>query len=97
MANKLPFEGIRVVDFGWVWAGTVLGHIMADHGAEVIKIESRKRLDGLRLGRVFELGDTLELNPAFHNNNRSKMSITLDWASPKGHELIKELDQKEPT
>jgi len=50
MANKLPFEGIRVVDFGWVWAGTVLGHIMADHGAEVIKIESRKRLDGLRLG-----------------------------------------------
>lgn len=39
MANKLPFEGIRVVDFGWVWAGTVLGHIMADHGAEVIKIE----------------------------------------------------------
>ena len=94
MANKLPFEGIRVVDFGWVWAGTVLGHILAEHGAEVIKIESRKRLDGLRLGRVFELGDTLELNPAFHNNNRSKMSITLDWASPKGHEIIKELIKK---
>jgi len=94
MANKLPFEGIRIVDFGWVWAGTVLGHIMADHGAEVIKIESRKRLDGLRLGRVFELGDTLELNPAFHNNNRSKMSITLDWASPQGYEIIKKLIQK---
>ena len=94
MANKLPFAGIRVVDFGWVWAGTVLGHIMADHGAEVIKIESRKRLDGLRLGRVFELGDTLELNPAFHNNNRSKMSITLDWNTPKGHELIIELIKK---
>jgi benzylsuccinate CoA-transferase BbsF subunit len=94
MANKLPFEGIRVVDFGWVWAGTVLGHIMADHGAEVIKIESRKRLDGLRLGKVFELGDTLELNPAFHNNNRSKMSITLDWSSPQGYELIKKLIAK---
>ncbi|MFH1382226.1 MAG: CoA transferase [Chloroflexota bacterium] len=91
---KLPFEGYRVVDFGWVWAGTVLGHILADHGAEVIKIESKKRLDGLRLGRVFELGDTLEVNPAFHNNNRSKMSITLDWTTPRGHELILELIRK---
>ena len=89
--SKLPFEGYRVVDFGWVWAGTVLGHILADHGAEVIKIESRKRLDGMRLGKVFELGDTLELNPFFHNNNRSKMSITLDWSTPRGTELIKQL------
>jgi benzylsuccinate CoA-transferase BbsF subunit len=92
--RKLPFEGCRVVDFGWVWAGTVLGHILADHGAEVIKVESRRRLDGLRLGRVFELGETLELNPHFQNLNRNKLSITVDISQPKGAELIKELVKK---
>ncbi|MFC1990833.1 CaiB/BaiF CoA transferase family protein [Chloroflexota bacterium] len=94
MAKKQILEGYRVVDFGWVWAGTVLGQILADHGAEVIKIESKKRLDGLRLGKVFELGETLEVNTYFHNLNRNKLSITVDISQPKGAELIKELVKK---
>lgn len=85
------FEGLRVVDFGWVWAGTVLGHILADYGAEVIKVESKRRLDGLRLGKVFELGDTLEMNPYFHNLNRNKQSITLDITKEEAVRLVKEL------
>ena len=89
--KKLTFSGLRVVDFGWVWAGTVLGHILADHGAEVIKIESKRRLDGLRLGKVFELGETLEINPWFHNLNRNKLSITIDITKHPGAELIKKL------
>lgn len=94
MMKELPLEGYRVVDFGWVWAGTVLGHILADYGAETIKVESRRRLDGLRLGRVFELGTTLEINPTFHNLNRNKLSITLDMQQPKGVQLLKELISK---
>ncbi len=90
MAKQI-FEGLRVVDFGWVWAGTVLGHILADYGAEVIKVESKRRLDGLRLGKVFELGDTLEMNPYFHNLNRNKLSITLDITKEDAVHLIKEL------
>lgn len=92
--KKLTFADLRVVDFGWVWAGAVLGHILADHGAEVIKVESKRRLDGLRLGKVFELGETLEINPWFHNLNRNKLSATIDITKPKGAELIKELVQK---
>lgn len=91
MMKKFPLQGCRVVDFGWVWAGTVLGHILADYGAETIKVESRRRLDGLRLGRVFELGTALEVNPTFHNLNRNKLSITVDMQQPKGVELLKEL------
>ncbi|MCL4500006.1 MAG: CoA transferase [Chloroflexi bacterium] len=89
--SRLPLEGYRVTDFGWVWAGTVLGSIFADMGAEVIKVESVHRLDGLRLGKVFELGEALEVNPNFHNLNHSKMSITLDLRSPEGPRFAKEL------
>ena len=42
-------EGYRVVDFSWVWAGPLLGMILADMGAEVIKVETNKKLDSARL------------------------------------------------
>lgn len=88
------FKGLRVVDFGWVWAGTVLGHVLADYGAEVIKIESKRRLDGLRFGKVFELGEELEKNSFFHNLNRNKLSITVDFTKPRGADLLKKLIKK---
>ena len=44
----MPLKDCRVIDFSWVWAGPLLGSILADGGAEVIKVESRKRLDSSR-------------------------------------------------
>lgn len=89
-----PLAGYRVVDFGWVWAGTLLGQVMGLYGAEVIKIESRRHLDGLRLGRVFELGEELEKNTFFQNLNRNKLSATIDISTADGIRLIKELVKK---
>ena len=94
MAKVLPLKGYRIVDFGWVWAGTLLGSILAYYGAEVIKMESRRRLDGMRFGKVFELGDELEKNPNFHNLNRNKLSATLNMSKDEGVELIKKLVKK---
>ncbi|MFH1650963.1 MAG: CoA transferase [Chloroflexota bacterium] len=94
MAKKLPLSGIRVVDFGWVWAGTLLGSILGSYGAEVIKMESKRRLDGMRLGKVFELGEELEKNTFFQNLNRNKLSITLNMSKDEGARLIKELVKK---
>lgn len=48
MTNALPLKGIRVVNFGWVWAGPVVGQTLAFLGAEVLKVESRQRLDMTR-------------------------------------------------
>ena len=87
-----PFERIRVLDFGWVWAGAVCGHVLADMGAEVIKVETRRRLDPARQGRPI-IGDTPdpEQNPLYHNVNRGKMCITVDMNLPKGKAILEQL------
>ena len=45
MAKALPLTGLRVANFGWVWAGPVVGQTLGFMGAEVYKIESRARID----------------------------------------------------
>ncbi|OGA52974.1 MAG: hypothetical protein A3G24_24010, partial [Betaproteobacteria bacterium RIFCSPLOWO2_12_FULL_62_13] len=87
-----PLAGVRVVDFGWVWAGAVPGHILADMGAEVIKVESASPLDYMRQGRpIVGTQKDPEQNPMFHNVNRGKLSlrIKLDHAGAK--DVLKDL------
>ena len=85
-------DGCRVLDFGWVLAGAVPGMILADLGADVIKVETRQRMDYMRLGRPI-IGDAPdpEQNPMFHNVNRGKRSITLNTARPEAVQLARRL------
>ncbi len=85
-----PLEGYRVVDFSWVWAGPLLGMVLADMGAEVIKVETNKRLDSARLtpGRS-TVGP--ETDFVFHSMNRNKLGITVDMSQPRGAEIIRDL------
>ncbi len=87
-----PLDGCRVLDFGWVLAGAVPGMILADMGAEVIKVETRQRMDYMRLGRPI-IGDDPdpEQNPMFHNVNRGKRSITLNTTRPEAVDLARRL------
>ena len=91
--------GYRVLDFGTAFASPMAAHLLADMGAEVIKIESRTRLDGLRLGRPIvgediaggDRGEWPEYQPVFHGLNRSKLGITVNLKHPDGVALLKRL------
>ena len=97
--NSLPLARYRVVDFGTAWAGPMAAQLLADLGAEVIKVESRARLDGLRLGRPI-VGDDIaggdrglwpELQPVFHGINRNKLSVSLNLKTGQGLDLVRQL------
>ena len=87
-----PLSGYRVLDFGWVLAGAIPGMVLSDMGAEVLKVETRQRMDYMRLGRPI-VGDEPdpEQHPMFHNVNRGKLSITLNTTKPQALDLIKRL------
>jgi crotonobetainyl-CoA:carnitine CoA-transferase CaiB-like acyl-CoA transferase len=92
-------DGVRVLDFSWVWAGPLVTSVLADLGAEVIKVEHSKRLDNSRLrGRPRDWSDlaapSIELVPYFHTLNRGKKSITVNIKDSRGLELIHELVQR---
>ncbi len=90
-----PLEGIKVVEIGvWV-AGPAAGGILADWGADVVKIEPPGVGDPARLFKTM-LGGDLPFNPIFENDNRSKRSIVIDLRTEEGlaiaFDLIQEAD-----
>jgi benzylsuccinate CoA-transferase BbsF subunit len=96
-AGPLPLQGYRVLDFCWVWAGPAMTHLLADLGAEVLKVESRSRLDGTRLGRPIigdasgDEGQAPELQPLNHGLNRNKLSITVNLSKDEGRDLLRRI------
>ena len=88
--HKLPLEGYRVIDFGWAAAAPRATCLLADMGAEVIKVETRKRPDPVRFGPD-NLERNPEMDPLFHSINRNKLGILLDLTRAEGIEIIKKL------
>lgn len=89
----LPLAGIRVLDLSRVFAGPMSAMVLADFGAEVIKVEHPGRGDdtrdwGMRIGNTE--------TTYFNSMNRNKRSITLDLQSAEGvrllHQLVPQFD-----
>ncbi len=87
---KLPLEGVKVADFCWVWTGPTTTKVLADFGATVIRIESKKRLGVWRIQLPFK-DDVPGPNrgAVFNSINTGKMAVTINLAHPKGIELAK--------
>jgi crotonobetainyl-CoA:carnitine CoA-transferase CaiB-like acyl-CoA transferase len=90
---QLPLSGIRVCDLTWIIAGPTATRVLADFGAEVIRVEHEQAVDAIRLGRpiVGESGPTLNNSGFFNYFNRNKKSILLNARHPEGMELLKQL------
>lgn len=86
---KGPLDGLRVLDMGWVMVGPVTGRYLADLGADVVKLESSRRVDPLRTLGPFKDGKPgLERSISYHNLNAGKRSLTVDIKDPRGREAI---------
>jgi crotonobetainyl-CoA:carnitine CoA-transferase CaiB-like acyl-CoA transferase len=81
--KSLPYAGIRVVEFTHMVMGPTCGMILADLGAEVIKVEP---IDGDKTRRL--LGSGAGFFPMF---NRNKKSLSIDMKSPEGIKIVKKL------
>ena len=90
--RELPFAGLRVLDFTAFWAGPVIGQILAMCGADVIHVESTKRMDGFR-AQSTRAGQDLwwEYVPGFIGVNTNKRDLTLDMSSERGRALACQL------
>lgn len=87
-----PLQGIRVIDFCWVGAGSFATKMLADQGAEVIKIESSAKIDGIRLSGPFAGGvKGINRSGYFADRNTSKRSLALNLKTERGQEIAKEL------
>jgi benzylsuccinate CoA-transferase BbsF subunit len=89
----LPLSGIRILDFGQMWAGPHLSQWLAVMGAEVIKVETRLRLDFMRMIGIppgFER-DNFNAGTAFASLNYGKKSVTLNMNEPRAQELARKL------
>jgi crotonobetainyl-CoA:carnitine CoA-transferase CaiB-like acyl-CoA transferase len=83
--GALPFAGLLVLDFGHGGVGVEAGRVLAEYGADVIKIESRAYPDFIRLVAGSEM------SPSFASSNRSKRSLGVNVKTPDGLALVHQL------
>jgi CoA:oxalate CoA-transferase len=76
-----PLAGVRVLDLTRYLAGPFASMLLADYGADVVKVESRK-------GREFRPPGAARDTYFFLSSNRGKRSLTLDWKRPEGREVL---------
>jgi crotonobetainyl-CoA:carnitine CoA-transferase CaiB-like acyl-CoA transferase len=95
--GRVPLDGIRILDFSWVLAGPYATKLLADLGAEVIKIEGHKRTELFRRSFQWALPEEaptmLPVNQGLFFNcaNINKKSFTIDLVTAEGLELAKRL------
>ncbi len=97
MTTALPLGGIRVANFGWVWAGPVVGQTLGFLGAEVYKIESRARIDLTRMLPPFGDGvrdpdRSLSNHACWAGNGSVSLNLKLPAAQQLARDLIATCD-----
>lgn len=93
VSPPLPLEGIRIIECtGW-WAGPIAGQTLAQLGADIIKVESTQRPDGMRFASVKPPTEDKwwEWGMVYHGVNTNKRAITLNLTDPEGRSVLEKL------
>ncbi|MED4212030.1 CoA transferase [Priestia megaterium] len=92
LPSKQPLTGIRVLEFGQIAAGPYTGMLLADLGADVVKVENPNGGDGMRLWPPFVKNEEEEDYSAnFSSLNRNKRSISIDFKDKQQLATLREL------
>ena len=89
--GDLPLAGVRVLDFCWMAAGPLVTELLANLGADVVKVESATGIDRVRSSTPAPANPSLDHSAFFNDCNTDKRSITLDLRRPEATELILEM------
>ena len=87
MQNSGPLAGIRVIDFGRFIAGPYCAMLLADFGADVIRVDRRQGSEDRYIAAITESGE----GGGFLSLNRNKRNLTLDTSKPESAEIIRRL------
>jgi crotonobetainyl-CoA:carnitine CoA-transferase CaiB-like acyl-CoA transferase len=87
----LPLAGLRVIELTTFWAGPVAACLLADMGADVVKVESIQRPDGIRFAGAAAHEPLWEWSSVFHGVNTGKREVTLRLDSEEGRVLLERL------
>ena len=89
-----PLEGVRIIEMGQLIAIPFAMKMLADMGAQVIRIESIARLESYRSDSVYQndiSGEFWNKGANFYEQNRNKLGVTLDLSKPEGLQVLREL------
>ncbi|KAA9157798.1 CoA transferase [Amycolatopsis acidicola] len=89
--DRGALSGVRIADFGWVLAGPYATMLLSYLGAEVIKIESRRRPDEQRIAHRAGFSEDLEASSNFLEVNLNKRSVSLNIATEEGAALARRI------
>jgi crotonobetainyl-CoA:carnitine CoA-transferase CaiB-like acyl-CoA transferase len=90
--RELPLVGVKILDFMWAIAGPAGTRMLADYGAEVVRVESASKQDPIRGGRPFvDRKFGRETGSLFHGMNASKLMLGLDLAVPESRQVVLDL------
>jgi crotonobetainyl-CoA:carnitine CoA-transferase CaiB-like acyl-CoA transferase len=91
-STALPLEGVKVLDFMWAMAGPAASRVLADYGAEIVRVESSNKLDAVRSISPFPADVAYpDKSGIYHNMNAGKRGLTLDMAKPGAVDVIWDL------
>lgn len=96
LGDGAPFAGLKVIDLGTWWVGAYVGSTLGAFGADVVKVESTRRIDGSRtLGGVPPTADHWwECGNFYLGANFNKRNVSLDFSQPEGREVLVRLIEK---
>ena len=89
--DDLPLAGLRVLDFCWMAAGPLVTELLANLGADVVKVESATGMDRVRSSMLAPANPSLDHSAFFNDVNTDKRSITLNLRRPEATELVMQL------